>query len=136
MYVLLGRPKQLTSDSVNTFDSGVLQQMRVKIERVLSTLSGYDDQPHVEPQLRVYQPGVYSELRGEGQLRSTEVQRQEYMLHFSYGSHRVSVIFPSSNVDTQTTRRAVNRLLEEILQQQPDESESHILETIQEPAFA
>ena len=137
MYVLLGRPGQLTSLTVEKFDSGVLQQLQKRFSEVLATMPDYDDQPHVEAQLRVFQPGTYNEsLDRETSSRMVVVRRETYHVHFQYGKHRVSTEFSSSRVDTETTRKAVNKLLVGILRLAESDENSDSIETTLEPAMA
>lgn len=137
MYVLLGRPGQLTSQTVEKFDRGVLQQLKKRLSDVLATMPDYDDQPHVEPQLRVFQPGTYNEsLDSTTSSRMALVNRATYQVHFQYGKHRVSTEFSSSQVDTETTRKAVNKLLVGILRLAESDENSDSIETTLEPAMA
>ncbi len=112
-YVLLGCPKGLRPKDHEAFASA-LEQLRRKLQRTMEMLPGYEDQPHVTPDLRVYQPGTYADYGSSNMLSHGPTPKEYYQLYFHYGSHSVEMQFPSDVRNTRTTQRAVNRLLEAI----------------------
>lgn len=115
VFVTLARPKELTRANHYAFDS-ILSDLRNKLASVLSTMTEYADQPHVEARMNVFQPGNYLKLQKEETSDPTnEASPNAYLVTLSYGNHRHALVFHSTRKDMQTTRRAVNRLLESIL---------------------
>jgi len=110
-YVLLGCPKELRPEDHEAFASA-LEQLRGKLQRTIEMLPGYEDQPHVKPDLRVYQPGTYADYGSGNMLSHGPAPKDYYQLYFHYGSHSVEMQFPSDVRNTRTTQRAINRLLE------------------------
>lgn len=112
--VVLARPRSLKEKDHDAFDQ-VLQDMTKRLRTVVSAFgSAYADQAHVQGDIRVYQPGDYLKLppSEEGGTHVLQPGSESYVLHLTYGGLSHSLRFESPNVDMQTTRRALNRLLQ------------------------
>jgi len=122
MYVCLSRPNELSQIEIEEFDRDVLLELHERVEILIGNLHGYEDQPHVEPQLRVSKPGTYLDMGEAIGNRETHVDR--YRLHFSFGSYRVDLDFANASQTADITRDAVSSLLEEAESQIVNENES------------
>ena len=56
----------------------------------MEMLPGYEDQLHVTPDLRVYQPGTYADYEAATCFLMA-LHQEYYQLYFHYGSHSVEM---------------------------------------------
>lgn len=128
----LSRPRELTPKDHVTFEQQVLSELWEKLRKVVDLLlqqnPSLQQEKHVHPHLSVRQPGQYLTMNSKifSQMLTKEYI-DRYRVLFTLGSQRFELIFHSHETDMKTTRRAVNRLLEQIL---------HEFETVESVAMS